>query len=196
MIKRAAIVAIPCAIMLVVQMLAAVSGGPFASLGIQPRDVGQVHTILTAPWVHGDFAHLANNLWAFLIFGSLVMLNGARAFVLTSLIIILFGGGLLWLFGRDASHIGASLWVFGLWSFVIAQAWFDRSVRTILIALAVLLLYGGVAWGLLPTGGRVSFEGHIAGAVAGVMAAWLLARFERRRRLMPPARDDAVKFWS
>jgi membrane associated rhomboid family serine protease len=35
----------------------------------------------------------------------------------------------------------------------------------------VIVLYGGIAWGLLPTRQGVSWEGHLAGAVSGVLIA-------------------------
>jgi membrane associated rhomboid family serine protease len=195
MIQRAAIIGSICLLMLVVHGFNALFGGAFNGFGIQPRDVGTLHTILTAPWLHGDANHLFNNLWAFAIFGSLCMLNGPRIFLRASLVIIVLGGGLLWLFGRDASHIGASGWVFGLWSFAIAQGWFERSPRTILIAILVVLLYGGVAWGMLPTDGRISFEGHIFGALAGVFAAYMVAKRPAPAPI-PQTRESELKFWS
>ena len=183
------------ALMLGIHGLTVLFGGPFTSLGIHPRDVGSLHTILTAPWLHGDANHLLNNLWAFAIFGSLCMLNGPRTFARASIVIIVLGGALLWLFGRDAAHIGASGWVFGLWSFAIAQGWFERSPRTILIAILVVLLYGGVAWGMLPTDGRISFEGHIFGALAGVFAAYMVAKRPAPAPITQ-GREGELKFWS
>jgi membrane associated rhomboid family serine protease len=195
MVQRAVIIGSICLAMLVIHSINALFGGVFNGFGIHPRELSSVYTILTAPWLHGDFAHLFNNLWAFVIFGSLCMFNGPRVFARASIVIIVLGGGLLWLFGRDASHIGASGWVFGLWSFAIAQGWFERSPRTIFVAVAVVILYGGVAWGMWPTGGRISFEGHIFGALAGVFAAYMVAK---RPAPTPIAatRDGELKIWS
>ena len=48
----------------------------------------------------------------------------------------------------------------------------------------LLLLYGGVLWGVLPTNPRVSWEAHLFGFVAGlVAAAWLHGR-------RPPAQTN------
>ncbi len=193
--ERAVILGGIGALMLVIHGLTALLGGPLTSLGIHPRDIGSIYTILTAPWLHADLSHLTNNLWAFAIFGSLCMLNGPRIFTRASLVIIVLGGLLLWLFGRDSSHIGASGWVFGLWSFAIAQGWFERSPRTIIIAVLVVLLYGGVAWGMLPTDGRISFEGHAFGALAGVFAAYMVAKRPTPAPIASP-RDGELQFWS
>ena len=55
-------------------------------------------------------------------------------------------------------------------------AWYDRKLRNVLLGLAVLMLYGGMSWGLLPVKQGVSFEMHIAGAVAGLFCAYLYTR--------------------
>jgi membrane associated rhomboid family serine protease len=93
-------------------------------------------------------------------------------FVYSSVIIITVSGILVWLFGRDANHIGASGWVFGLWSLSISLAWFDRRMMNIVIAILVILFYGGMVFGMLPQDSSVSFESHLFGALAGVLAAW------------------------
>jgi hypothetical protein len=40
----------------------------------------------------------------------------------------------------------------------------------------ILLYYGSSLWGLFPYRDGVSFEGHIAGLMAGVLAAWFLRK--------------------
>jgi membrane associated rhomboid family serine protease len=77
----------------------------------------------------------------------------------------------VWAFGRDANHIGASGWIFGLWSLVIATAWFNRKFIHILIAIAVIIFQGGMVFGLIPGNPKISYEAHIFGAIAGVMCA-------------------------
>ena len=41
------------------------------------------------------------------------------------------------------------------------------------MALVTLALYGGLLWGVLPLQARVSWEGHLVGLLAGILAAWL-----------------------
>lgn len=96
-------------------------------------------------------------------------------FVIASFIIISSGGFLVWVFGRPAMHIGASGWVFGLWSLSIAIAWFERKPVNILLALVIVLLYGGMIYGMLPGERGVSWEAHLFGVISGIMAAWYLA---------------------
>lgn len=169
-------------------------GGSLKSFGIHPRDMGSAYTIVTAPWLHGSFTHLGSNLAAFVVLGALCMLNGIRYFLKASALIIIVGGALVWLFGRDATHIGASGWIFGLWSLAIALAWFDRSFGNIAISIAVIFFYGGMVWGVLPTQAYISFESHLFGAVAGVFAAFILSN--RQVVATPPMRPTPrIKFW-
>ena len=91
--------------------------------------------------------------------------------------IIILGGGLLWLFGRDAIHIGASNVVFGLIAFLLVSGVLERRWSALLVAIVVGLLYGGTLFvGIVPFQQGVSWDGHLFGALAGVAAAWWLAR--------------------
>ena len=171
------------------------TGGYLSNFGIEPREIGGAYTIATAPFIHADIGHLGSNLAAFAVLGSLVLLQGLRYFIKASALIILLGGALVWLFARDATHIGASGWVFGLWSLVIALAWFDRSPRNIAIALAVVFFYGGMVFGVLPTAGYISFESHLFGAIAGIFAAFTLSK-KPAVEIVAPARQNELKFWT
>ena len=180
--------------MVVVHVANLFTGGYLSSFGIAPRELGSAYTIATAPWLHADFGHLGSNLAAVVVLGSLVLLQGLRYFVKASALIILLGGALVWLFGRDSTHIGASGWIFGLWSLVIALAWFDRSPRNIAIALGVVFFYGGMVFGVLPTASYISFESHLFGAVAGIFAAFTLSK--KPVEIAAPTRQNELKFWS
>ena len=169
------------------------SGGYLNSYGIEPREIDSIYTIFTAPWLHGDLTHLFNNLLAIVVFSFLCLLNGRRYFLIASFLIITLTGILVWLFGRDALHIGASGWIFGLWSLIIALGWIERSFRSIVIALAVVFFYGSMVFGVLPTNSFVSFESHLFGAIAGIVTAIFL---ERNRKLVtePTAPRPSLEF--
>jgi membrane associated rhomboid family serine protease len=181
--------------MVAVHLVNILTGGYLSNFGIEPRDIGGAYTVATAPFIHGDVGHLGSNLAAFVVLGSLVLLQGLRYFVKASAVIILLGGALVWLFARPGDHIGASGWIFGLWSLVIALAWFDRSPRNIAIALAVVFFYGGMVFGVLPTAGYISFESHLFGAIAGIFAAFTLSK-KPAAEIVAPARQNELKFWS
>lgn len=196
LIERATLIAVICAVMIAVYIVDLLLGGVLKSFGIRPREMGSAYSIAIAPWLHADFAHLGSNLPAFIVLASLCLLNGVRYFTKASLLIIVIGGALVWLLGRGSVHIGASGWIFGLWSLVIALAWYDRSPRNIMIAIAVAFFYGGMLFGLLPTQAHISFESHLFGAIAGVITAAMLAK----QRILPKqtavaAPQPALKFW-
>jgi len=158
------------------------TGFALLPFGIAPRNPYTLPFIVTAPFIHGSVAHLVNNMVGLVVFGSLCLLRSKRFFVNSSLFIIVIGGLLVWFFGRSgAIHIGASGWVFGLWSLCIAMAWVEKSVVNILIAIFVIIFYGGMVYGVLPGDPRVSYESHLAGAVSGVACALTLHRRKRRR---------------
>jgi len=169
-------------VMFLIQVANELTGGRLRVLGIYPRDWTSLLFIFTAPFIHGSWLHLANNAVGFLIFSSLCLVRGKHFYIQTSLFIVLVGGILVWLMGRPATHIGASGWIFGLWSLSITLAWFERSVVNFLISFAVVVFYGGMVMGVLPSDQGVSFEGHAFGALAGILAAAIYGRRYRRLR--------------
>jgi membrane associated rhomboid family serine protease len=166
--------------MLALQVFNAATGYSLLAFGLMPRTGHGLIGIVTSPFLHGSFAHLSANLAAFLVLGTLVMLEGLNRFLAVSAIIILLGGSLVWLFGFAGTHIGASGWVFGLWAYLLARAWYSRSWGNLLVASVVTLFYGGLVFGFLPRQG-VSFEGHIFGALGGLIAAKVLVWASRSR---------------
>ena len=73
---------------------------------------------------------------------------------------------LVWALGRPSIRAGASGLIFGLWTYVLASARYQRSIVSVLIAMFVVVTYCGLLFGFIPVPG-VSFEAHIAGALAG-----------------------------
>ena len=98
-------------------------------------------------------------------------MRGSKTLIGVSLFVVVLGGLLAWFVGRPAVHIGASGLVFGYFGYLLAQGWYERSFVSIVVAVAVLLLYGGMIFGVLPQGGFISWEGHLFGLIAGVLAA-------------------------
>ncbi len=188
------IIILICAMMASVHLLNILTDGYFLNFGLEPRELSRIYAILLYPWLHGDMTHLLSNLSIFVVLAFLCLMQGVRYFVKASAIIIIVSGLLVWLFGRDAIHIGASGWIFGLWSLTIALAWFERSFLNISVGIGVLIFYGGMIFGLVPTSAPVSFEGHIFGAMAGVISAAILSK-ERRLRLKKTPNGE-LQFWS
>jgi len=153
-----------------------VFGGRLDAYGIVPRHLNTLSHVFTAPFLHGDFTHLIGNSLPLAVLAFLNALRGALRFVLATLTIALVGGALVWLLGRGGNHLGASELVFGYFGLLLASAWHERRTGPIVAALLALLLYGGALWGVLPRDPRISWESHLFGFVAGMLAArWLSA---------------------
>ena len=147
--------------------------------GILPRTKLGLIGIPLSPVLHGSFSHVLSNTIPFLALGGLVGFRDSQKLVGVSLFIIVAGGLAVWLLGRSAIHVGASGLVFGYFGYLVASGWYDRRPGTILAAVAVVVLYGGLVLGVLPTQSFVSWEAHLFGLMAGVLAARLRRRGDR-----------------
>ena len=139
--------------------------------GVLPRHWSHIGYIFTAPWLHGSITHLVSNLLPLLIFMWLTMQWGMKRFYIVSLFICVFAGLSVWLFARTAFHIGASGMVYGYFGFLVWAGFRARNFRHLLISLVVIVLYGGMIFGVLPTQPYISFEYHLFGFVGGLIAA-------------------------
>jgi membrane associated rhomboid family serine protease len=154
-------------------------GGALKRLGIEPRDVGGLVGIPLAPFLHRGLGHLASNTVPLLVLGAMVALRGVKDFWWCTLLVTVVGGLGVWLFARPAIHVGASGVVFGYLGFLVSAGWFERRPSSIAIALLVVFLYSGVLWGILPGQAHLSWEAHLFGLAAGVLAGWISARRQR-----------------
>ena len=143
--------------------------------GIRPRSPWGLAGIPLSPLLHGGFGHLAANTIPLFVLGIIIGFRGLRNLVDVTIIIALVGGAGVWIIGKDATHIGASGLVFGYFGFLIARGLFDKSVRSLLVGVLVLFLYGGLISGVLPTQPGVSWEAHLCGLLAGALAAKMLS---------------------
>jgi membrane associated rhomboid family serine protease len=150
---------------------------PFVHLdrfGIHPRTVSGLWGILTSPFLHADFRHLILNSLPFVVFGGTVLLSGVRVFWAVTLFVMMAGGFGVWLLAPSATnHIGASGLIFGYLGFLLARGLFDRSLWAMLVAVVILVVYGGLLFGVLPSESGISWQGHLFGFLAGAVAAWL-----------------------
>jgi membrane associated rhomboid family serine protease len=129
--------------------------------------------IFFAPFLHHDFNHLFFNSVPFFILTNLVLLHGQLNFYICSLIIICGGGLGVWLFGRRAVHIGASGLIMGYFGYLLAEAYYNLSAITIILAVLALYYFGGLIFALIPGARKdVSFSGHLFGFLSGVLAAY------------------------
>ena len=147
------------------------------NFGIVPRTAPGLIGVVFAPLLHANAAHLLAN--AFPLFVLLVLLFADRRYrPWPTLAGIWIAAGLgTWLIGRGGTvHLGASSLIYGLATYLVAAGFVLRSWRAAFVAVLVAVLYGGLFYGVLPQNGPISWEGHLSGALAGVLMA------QRRRR--------------
>ena len=153
------------------------------AFGLIPRQVSGLDGVIAMPLLHGSFAHLMANTLPLLVMGGLLVATTTRALLPVNAVVIGLGGGLVWLLGSSAIHIGASGLVFGWFGFLVARGLVDRSPITLGAALLVGILYGSILWGVLPGQPGVSWEAHLFGAIAGAVAAFLVRTHVHAPRL-------------
>lgn len=146
--------------------------------GIRPRQLAGLGGIVFAPLVHGSFAHLIANSPPLLVLGTAMLFLYPMS-ALRALPAVYLGTGIVvWLFGRDSVHFGASGLVYGFVSFVFVAGLLRRDRRAIAASLVVCFMYGSLAWGVLPMQIGVSWETHLAAALIGVALAIALRRLD------------------
>lgn len=172
------------AFMWVLEIIDQLTNNSLDQFGIQPRDVDGLWTILSAPLLHFGWAHLISNSVPLIVLGILIYLSGAMRWVITAIVTVIVSGLTVWLLAPPQSMtLGASGLVFGFLAYLLVRGVFTRKIGQIILAVVILVVYGGVLWGILPTQAGVSWQAHLGGAVGGVLAAWLMhGRDERRVR--------------
>lgn len=163
------------AIMWLVEILDFMLQGALKQFGIIPRNLTGLRGLVFAPFLHANFTHLIANTLPFALLAWFVMLRRMRDFVIVSVVVMLIGGLGTWLSGASNSvHIGASGLIFGYLGFLMARGFFERSWSAVLLSLIAGFAYGGALWGVLPGQADISWQGHLFGFIAGVLAAkWL-----------------------
>ena len=168
--------------MWILELLDQLSGNQLDQLGIHAREIDGMPEILTAPFLHAGWDHLMSNSLPFVVLGFLVLLSGLARWLVSSLIIIVISGMTAWVLTPVHTIIlGASGLIFGWLTYLLARGLWSRRPAQVVIAVLVLLVYGGLIWGLFPGSAGISWQAHLGGAVGGVLAAWLLHRRASRQ---------------
>lgn len=171
----------PVAVMWVLEVLDTITFHALDRLGLQSWDLDGLWGILTAPWLHLGWGHLANNSGPLLVLGFLVALSGLRRWLVATGIVVLTSGLAAWLLSPPGTMtLGASGVVFGWLGYLLVRGWWSRDWKQILVGALVFVVYGSVLWGVLPSDPNISWQGHLGGAIGGVLAAWWLHRGTRR----------------
>lgn len=150
--------------------------------GIVARSLSGLDGIAWAPMLHGSWSHVFANTVPVLVFAFLAMAGGIGQWIAVTATIWLVGGIGVWLTAPPGTvTVGASGLAFGWLAFLLVRGIFNRSLGQLLVAVVLLSVWGGMLWGVLPGHPLVSWQGHLFGALGGVLAAWVVARADRAR---------------
>ncbi len=153
----------------------------FNRLGVLPRTLQGLPGIVLMPFLHGGLGHLIANTIPLAILLGLTVASRHRAWPVVATIVLL-SGVLVWLFGRSGYHIGASGLVFGLIAYLITAGVRERQLISIAVALLVGFLFGAtLIGGVIPRfGSAVSWDGHLLGAISGMVVGAGASRSTRK----------------
>ena len=161
----------------------------FGFLGIYPKHLEGSIGIITAPMVHGDLDHLTSNSVPLLILATAVLYSYRKIAWKVFILIYFLTGFWVWVSAREVHHIGASGLVYGMAAFLLFSGILRKDKISIAWALVVVLLYGGMVWGILPLDNGVSWESHLFGGLAGTLCAFYYRRVGRQMKVEPIEED-------
>ncbi|WP_051697724.1 rhomboid family intramembrane serine protease [Prevotella sp. 10(H)] len=148
----------------------------FYTLGVYPRETFGLAGIITAPLIHGNFEHLIANTLPMFFLTFLIFFFYKKNVFLIYLLTWITSGFLTWLIGRPSWHIGASSVIYAMASFLIFGGIFSRNFKLIIASVIVVVLYSGLIWGIFPSNNGVSWEGHLSGAISGLIWAYIFRK--------------------
>jgi membrane associated rhomboid family serine protease len=145
--------------------------------GVLPRSSKGLMGIVTSVFIHGDLGHIASNSLPLLVLGGMLFFFYRRIAVPVALWLWLVSGLWLWIGGRSGGihptyHIGASTLIYALATFLFFSGVFRKHLQLMAVSAVVVFLYGSILWGIFPLKTEISWEGHLFGAIAGVLVAF------------------------
>lgn len=178
-LRIAFVIALSFALLLWMVKLVEYFGGlDFIQFGILPRQLEGLVGIFFAPFIHGSLLHLFANTAPIIVIGTALLYGYPRAARVLLPAVYLGGGFGVWLFARNAYHVGASGIAFGMLFFVLTVGVMRWDRRAMALSMVIFFLYGGMIWGVLPSQREVSFESHLSAAVIGIVLGLLLRQFD------------------
>lgn len=147
-----------------------------SQFGLRPRDPNRVFGIVTFFFLHGSWEHLFNNAVGLFVLLSLTRYYFPTIFFQILGYSIIFPAIVTFGIARDAIHIGASGAIYSLAVFLFVSSVLRANRYMLSLSLLIIFLYGGLWWGLFPLDKQVSYEGHIGGAVVGLVLAFIYSK--------------------
>ena len=153
----------------------------FVQFGIYPLHLKGLPGILFSPFIHAGFNHLISNSVPFFVLMFALIYFYRRISYQIFIQLYILSGICVWLSGREAWHIGASGVIYAMAAFHFVSGIIRNDTRLLTLSVTVVFLYGGMVWGMFPINPDVSWEGHLWGAISGVVLALFYRKYVIRR---------------
>lgn len=176
------------ALLCLINLLSYLTAADLVWLGVRPRNLFGLVGVVTGPLIHGDLMHLFSNSFPLLLLSGFILFMHRKVALNVFTLVYVLSGLFTWFIGRSAYHIGASGVVYGLAGYLLFNGLVRRDRGGLAISLAVLFLYGGLFHGLFPGEERISWEGHLGGFIAGLVAT--IAFPEEQKKTQEPVDEE------
>lgn len=176
-----------------IALLSYLADADLAWLGIRPRDFLGLIGVVAAPLIHSGLLHLLSNSFPLVLLSGFILFLHRPVALRVIVLVYVLSGLFTWFIGRNAFHVGASGVVYGLAGFLLFNGILRRDRAGLAVSLAILFLYSGLFYGLFPSEERISWEGHLGGLVAGMVAAVLYGEHVDKKAVAAELDDPVSK---
>jgi membrane associated rhomboid family serine protease len=138
------------------------------------------------PFLHADFKHLLSNSFPLFCLLFAIIYFFKRTALTILLLLYFFTGLLTWIIAKEGIHIGASGIVYAMAFFITTISIIKKEVHLMAYTLIIVFLYGSIVWGFFPTlfpDRQISWQGHLAGALTGIIIAFPFRRKGMNRKV-------------
>ncbi len=156
----------------------------FNHFGIQPRTLNGLTGIALSPFLHGSLIHIISNTLPLIVISWLLKLSIGSSRLIVVMVLSVVGSGLgTWIFSTAGVVVGASGLVYGLIGFLFANAYFNPSFKSWLVAIISFALYGGALASLFVVLPYVSWAGHAWGFISGILIAASMSSYLKEKHV-------------
>lgn len=166
----------------------------FSRLGILPRDLNGLKGILFSPFIHSSLSHILSNTLPLIILMWFLFFFYSNIAFQTFFYLWFLSGLITWIIGRDSPHVGASGLIFAMAFFLFFSGLFRRYIPLVAVSMIVAFAYGSMTWSIFPfaeiVDEQISWEGHLSGAVSGLIIAIVFRKFGPQKPIIEWDEDD------
>lgn len=135
--------------------------------------------VVTSAFTHLNLVHIGLNMVSLFIIGPLLerVLGRTRFLAVYGIAALAGSAGVMWLTSPETSGVGASGALFGVLGAILVLTYRAKGrYQQILIILGINIAYDMFYLG------TISWQAHLGGLVAGLLAGWIIAYAPRERR--------------